>query len=392
MRIPKEYEGIVDSKFPWWDGNWSSYEDYKTRVELRADACKEDDLPFLGPRLASNLVGKAFDTLGEIKRDQLKKPQGWHYLLTFLEDQRGRAKVDILGDTFTEFFLRKDACRRDGEEINDYENRFKTLMRRMEKALAETNSTAKMPPEVYGWFLLNVFMRMSPSDAANIRGKASSYKVEDALTALRLMWSSGGLGSRDAELRPKKTQSGHAYHQDEGQHQQELAQETEEMDEIYELEEWCDDATADLLANTEDNAEILANFKEARRALDQARTARGFYPVRPPGQSQFKGKASQSTKVYTKRESYTSDADKTCLRCGKKGHTARRCPQRPTSSGSTSIGYVGWCEACEKSEPLAQPEVPMLTTCADPEDHMVTTVPSQVVVGEKTPITGGGHL
>ena len=112
MSIPKEYEGIVDSKFPWWDGNWSSYEDYKTRVELRADACKEDDLPFLGPRLASNLVGKAFDTLGEIKRDQLKKPQGWHYLLTFLEDQRGRAKVDILGDTFTEFFLRKDACRR----------------------------------------------------------------------------------------------------------------------------------------------------------------------------------------------------------------------------------------------------------------------------------------
>ena len=106
-------------------------------------------------------MGKAFDTLGEIKRDQLKKPQGWHYLLTFLEDQRGRAKVDILGDTFTEFFLRKDAYRRDGEEINDYKNHFKTLMRRMEKALAETNSTAKMPvgpplpylqrPSLLGW-------------------------------------------------------------------------------------------------------------------------------------------------------------------------------------------------------------------------------------------------
>ena len=159
------------------------YEDYKTRVELRADACKEGDLPFLGPRLASNLVGKACDTLGEIKRDQLKKPQRWHYLLTFLEDQRGRAKVDILGDMFTEFFLRKEACCRDGEEINDYENRFKTLMRRMERALAETNSSAKMPPEAYGWFPLNVFMRMSPSDAANIQSKASSYKVDNVLTA-----------------------------------------------------------------------------------------------------------------------------------------------------------------------------------------------------------------
>ena len=376
MSIPKEYEGIVDSKYPWWDGNWSTYEDYKTRVELRADACKEDDLPFLGPRLASNLVGKAFDTLGEIKREQLKKAQGWHYLLTFLEEQRGRAKVDILGDTFTEFFLKRDACRRDGEEINDYENRFKILMRRMERALAETNASAKMPPEVYGWFLLNVFMRMSPSDAANIRGKASSYKVDDVLTALRLMWSSGGLGNTDAEIRPRKTTSGHAYHQDEGYAQQDADPEPEETEEILELQEWCDEAAAELLADTEDNAEILANFKEARRALDQARTARGFYPVRPPGQSQNRGKASQFSKSQAapKRESYSSDADKTCFRCGKKGHTARRCPQRPSGSGGSSIGYVGWCESVDPSDQSAHPEVPIVTSCDQPEVHMVTTV------------------
>ena len=80
------------------------------------------------------------------------------------------------------------------------------------------------------------------------------------------------------------------------------------------MEDWCDEATAELLADTEDNAEILANFKEAHRALDQARTAQGFYPVRPPGQSQYKGKASPSMKSITKRDSYTADADKTCLR------------------------------------------------------------------------------
>lgn len=107
----------------------------------------------------------------------------------------------LLGDTFTELFLRKEACRHDGEEINNYETRFKTLMRRMERAIAitETISSVKMPAAVYGWFVLNVFMRMSPSDTASIRGNASSCKV-DVLTALRLMWSSGGLGSRDAEL------------------------------------------------------------------------------------------------------------------------------------------------------------------------------------------------
>ena len=101
------------------------------------------------------------------------------------------------------------------------------------------------------------------------------------------MWSSGGLGSRDAEIRPRKTTSGHAYHQDDGPLRQDADHETKDIEEILELEDWCDEATANLLADTEDNAEILANFKEARRALDQARTARGSYPVRPPGQSQL---------------------------------------------------------------------------------------------------------
>ena len=134
------------------------------------------------------------------------------------------------------------------------------------------------------------------------------------------------------------------------------------------MEDWCDEATAELLA---DNAEILANFKEAHRALDQARTAQGFYPVRPPGQSQYKGKASPSMKSITKRDSYTADADKTCFRCGKKGHTARRCPQKPTGGGGSSIGYVGWSEACENSDPSAQPD-PMVTSSDQPEVHMET--------------------
>ena len=35
---------------------------------------------------------------------------------------------------------------------------------------------------------------------------------------------------------------------------------------------------------------ILANFRDARRALDQARTVRGYYPVRNPNLSKGDGK------------------------------------------------------------------------------------------------------
>ena len=97
----------MDFKYPTWDGDWNKWTDYQLRVELRADGLKEDDQKLLGPRLASNLTGKAFDSLAEIDREKLRQPDGWQYFLRFLEKTRGREKVDLLGDAFNEFFVRK---------------------------------------------------------------------------------------------------------------------------------------------------------------------------------------------------------------------------------------------------------------------------------------------
>ena len=98
---------------------------------------------------------------------------------------------------FRKFFLRREAYGKDGEEINDYETRFK----KMEKAITETNSEAQMPQEVYGRFLLNIYMRMGPSDTANVRGRITSYKLRDVMEVRRATWSGGGSACRDAELR-----------------------------------------------------------------------------------------------------------------------------------------------------------------------------------------------
>lgn len=347
-------EDHVDNKYPSWNGCWTKWQDYQLRVELKAAGTKEDELQYLGPRLASNLTGKAFESIAEVNKKELQKPEGWKYLIAFLERSRGREKVDLLGDAFNEFFVRREVYRKDGEEFSDYEPRFKTLTRRLEKALKESGSEGKLPSEVLGWYLLNCYMRMDPSDIANVRGRADSYKLDEIVKTLQKMWSGGGLAEKDKEM--KRRRGGQALMVDEpmngedGECYQQTEEKREEDDvedeELEEVATWYQDAYVALVDEPDDH-EVLANFREARRALDQARVSRGFYPVRSPdgqkGRGKGKGKG-YGKGNYTRENEY---ANKICIRCGRKGHIARICPQRaqgdqsgrPQNSGK--VGFVG---------------------------------------------------
>ena len=333
---------------------------------MRADATKKDELGMLGPRLAGNLIGKAFDSLVDVNREELRKETGWRYLLDFLETKRGKEKIDLLGDLFNEFFLRKESHRRENEDLSDYLPRFR-LVRRLEKAVRETGTDNRIPDELYGWFLLNVFMKMDASDTANVRGRSESYKLEAVVEALKKMWSGGGLCTRDQER--KKRRDGQTYlaggekaGEEESEHTVFHADDGFEAtdpleDDLQELEEataWFQDSLEAVLEEPTDGT-VLANFKEARRALDQARTARGFYPIRNPNiRPTSKSGDSYSAKGFGKKgagsSSNSSFADKICLRCGRKGHIARICPQRPQQSAGRGkaddkIGFVGHATA-----------------------------------------------
>lgn len=343
-------EDHVDNKYPSWNGCWTRWQDYQLRVELKAAGTKEDELQYLGPRLASNLTGKAFESIAEINKKELQKPEGWKYLIAFLERSRGREKVDLLGDAFNEFFVRRDVYRKDGEEFSDYEPRFKTLTRRLEKALKESGSEGKLPQEVLGWYLLNCYMRMDTSDIANVRGRADSYKLDEIIKTLQKMWSGGGLAEKDKEMKrrkggqallvddPQTGEDGECYQQQEERKEEEAA----EDDELEEATAWYQEAYVALVDDPEDH-EVLANFREARRALDQARVSRGFYPVRPPGGAKGRGKG-RAKGNYTRENEY---ANKICIRCGRKGHIARICPQRGHGDdghrhqSAGKVGFVG---------------------------------------------------
>lgn len=281
----------------------------------------------------------------------------------------------MLGDLFSEFFIRKESHRKEGEDLVDYEPRFRQLIRRLEKAVKETSDEAKIPLELYGWFLLNVYMRLDASDTANVRGRAESYKLEDVFGALKKMWSGGGLCARDRGR--KKGRDGQNFLAEDpddvtaesslGPDEPSFGTEEDGLSEVEEATAWFQDALEAVLEEPTDSS-ILANFKDARKALDQARTARGFYPVRHPGARDGKksfprtpgrgdgGSSSQSSQM----------TEIHCFRCGKKGHKARFCPQRPQgrSNGNAAekVGYVGVVQCLDDSVNSVQPEDPMLTS------------------------------
>ena len=368
MTAPSTEGDTIDHKIPSWNGDWTTFTDYQLRVELRADSTKKEDLGLLGPRLAGNLVGRAFDAIAEVNREELRKENGWRYLLSYLEGKRGKEKIDLLGDLFTEFFAKKDAHRKDGEDLTDYEPRFRLLVRRLDKAVKESGADGKIPTELYGWMLLNIYMRLDASDTANVRGRAESYKLEDIMGALKKMWSGGGLCIRDQERKKKQGMGYHVEGEVDGTilHEDEDHEEQVPEEEVQELEEasaWFQDALEALLEEPSDGM-VLANFKDARKALDQARTSRGFYPVRNPNvrNHNYVGKGNGKQHGFSGQgmgKGNNPYAEKYCLRCGKKGHIARLCPQKPNpgmrkGEGKTDaisfVNFVGWTDEDVESE------------------------------------------
>ena len=333
-----------DHKYPTWNGEWGLWNDYVLRCELKADGMREEDRELLGPRLASNLTAKAFDLIIDIDREKLRQKDGYQYFLKYLEGTRGKEKIDLLGDAFTDFFLKKDTYRKDGEELADYEPRFRALVRRLEKALKESGATGTLHSEVLGWYLLNCYMKKDPSDIANVRGRSESYKLKDVLASLQKMWSGGGLAAKDQERKKRKETSGQTMLADVNETEeiyfenQEMEEDkTDESAELEDVKTWYQESLAALVEEPDD-MEVYVNFKDARKALDAARTSRGFYPVTGPGQrgKGFVGKGKGHGKGKT------DFAEKTCVRCGKRGHIAGVCPQKPGNRGSGDGGRINY--------------------------------------------------
>lgn len=177
-----------------------------------------------------------------------------------------------------------------------------------------------------------------------VKAQTASYKLDDVLIAMRKMWGGDSLSKRDAEKRKGHsatktfvataesswTDEPHEDHATAWMNTQD-GEPNDSEDDLEESQAWFDQASTALADKPTDPA-VLANFqearknfyKEARRALDKHRVARGFYPSE-------KGKGKEgANKGFQGR----------CMRCGKIGHKAMQCKQS-LSSSAVSPGPSG---------------------------------------------------
>ena len=291
----------------------------------------------------------------EIDCNKLKATDGVQYLLEFLRDKRGKQHVDLLGDALQQYFQSGEATRKDMESLNDHEQRHAVLIRDIKKAMDEMGVKNEVPTEIYGWFAVNKLLRLEPSDIAVVKAQAPSYKLEDIMLSMRKMWGGDSLAMKDAER--KKSGSGRNYMaetvdsmtymagmQEENENDESAnatwmnsAEQEEEADQMEESQAWFEE-TLDALHEDPNSAECWANFqeakkafyKDARKALDQNRVNRGFYPM-----EKGKGKGKKGSIR--------------CMRCGKMGHKAMHCRQvikhqnsggNGKGEGSAGVGFV----------------------------------------------------
>lgn len=340
----------LNPKLPTWDGSWKSFPDYRFSVQLEVDGCKEDERALLAPRLVRNLTGRAWEACLDIDREKLRQPDGAEYLLDYLRGRRGKQEVDLLGDSLQQYFQSGDAVRREGESLNDYEQRHSVFIRDIRKAMVDIGCKDSVPEEIYGWFMINKHLRLDATDMAMIKAQTQSYKLTDVMQVMRKMWGGDSLTHRDHD----RKKHGRMYlttleeHSEVDHHDMTAdaiwmaTDDDPEGDDLDDSQEWLDAATI-AFAEQPDDEVVLANFQEAkktfyqeaRKALDKHRVSRGFYPAtKGKGKGKESGKSSSASSGFQGR----------CMRCGKVGHKAMQCKQNvngTSANGSNKSGDSG---------------------------------------------------
>ena len=155
--------------------------------------------------------------------------------------------------------------------------------------MKELSGEKRMPAEFYAWYLLDLGMRLEPSDIAVIKAHAKTYRIDDIGGAIKNRCSGGGLSLKNQEGKKWTGLSKSYVVQDEpsppGIYE---VEEDTGVDEDDEDQEQLENIASAMLENPEIESLLIAHqdakkkiqYTEARKMLAKTRVSREFYPVR----------------------------------------------------------------------------------------------------------------
>ena len=133
-------------RVPSWDGDPKGWRAYRRRALNYLESTKWQDRYLCGPRLESQLTGRAETAVERCKPGWLSHNDGVWTLLTFLEKRCNRLPVPDVGAELETFLVKTK--RRKGEAMQQWADRFEVGYQYLRKALARAlGKTEEKPPE-----------------------------------------------------------------------------------------------------------------------------------------------------------------------------------------------------------------------------------------------------
>lgn len=325
---------------PRWDGNLKTWEEYKQRADWYMRGTKKEDRVLLAYRLAQKLTGAAYGQRNNFKNEEMEKETGVVHLLTILQ---ANIVGNSINEVATKIIVYLLIHRLPGQKSFEYFTAHDDALSELEAALVAIGEEVKELPKKFVAFLFLERFGLDESEKAVVITKAGDrYNMLKVRAALQELWGDEALTAHDKKhfvwwkLRPRNSEKsgarggpqqgkkpfgkfkrasanmvaddgdddaddgenvyfGGEVNDDDGDDEdaddeaQALmaggyrahgAEEEATDEELVMAAQASEKATfEDFMSNDNELAEIYANFKESREALNAARQARGFYPV-----------------------------------------------------------------------------------------------------------------
>ena len=341
-QVPTQLTSLV----PQFDPAQHDLEQYSQKVELLANIWPTNKLNELVTRLILGTSGAAFQKL-QLQKDELMvgDKTGVEKLVKILGGHWGKVSLERKYEIFEKAVFR---CAQRQDESND------SFLARADILWTELIASKISLEELQAYVVLRGSL-LTADDKKRVileseATKAGTLNMEKVTTSVRMLGSGFFHDFTGVKKTKGKVYDAHAF----------VADEWEDSESTYNVEDWNEDEMVENLANEGDEDAVLVceyenamqdavqedgslaatfnAYTDARKRLSERFRNRGFWPTsssKGKGKGhKGRGKSSGKGNFGNRKSLQQRILESNCRHCGRKGHWRAECPERNRGSSS----------------------------------------------------------